>query len=70
MRNHSLPAIEYGLESQDVDSRFREALTVSRLSDSVLAFYLGEIDRRGLWTYLGYSSVFHYAKVVAGFSER
>ena len=65
-----LPTIEYGLESSEVDSRFRGALKVSRLSDSVLAFYLREIDRRGLWKDLGYSSVFHYAKVVAGFGER
>jgi len=62
--------MESGLGGDEVELRFRSAAESMQSGEAAASFYLAEIERRGIWRELGFSSVIHYARQAGDISEK
>lgn len=73
MSNHcpelTLPAYRQGLSAHAVDAALRQALDVLQRADRCAVLWFAEIEHRGLYRALGYSSIHQYATEALGFSR-
>ena len=63
-------ALQAGLCAEEVDELARQARRCADVGNRALAFYLAEMETRGLCQVLGYPSVARYAVGALGMSRR
>ena len=63
-------ALVAGLCAEEADEQLRRAGRCADVGNRAVAFYLADMQRRGLYQELGYPSVVAYAEVALGRSRR